>query len=249
MVLKAMAGIFIFAIACGVGFGVASADSSDDVAQSGALGFDKATQLATSAGHTQRADADASSQESYYEQSTLTSASLRTIDSGISMIDEKEKLDRQNLAADNVAAPKRAEKNRAKQGNCDYGMSEVDWSVGRDAFVAEWGSRINAYLSGSELAGYGEVFARAAWDNGVDPRWSPAISDTESSKGKVCFLPHNAWGWGESSWDDWETAIKEHVAGLAKVYGYSVTPTAAAVYCPPNHVFWYGHTYEQMTWI
>ena len=249
MVLKAMAGIFIFAIVCGVGFGVASADSSDDVAQSGALGFDEATQAATSARALSADTGDGSPSGSYFEQSTLTAPSVRTVEAGFALIDKREEEERQQLIADNEAAPKRAERNRAKQGHCDYGMTEVDWSVGRDAFVAEWSQRIDAYLSGSPLAGYGEVFARAAWDNGVDPRWSPAISDTESSKGKVCFLPHNAWGWGESSWDDWESAIKAHVAGLSRVYGYSVTPTAAAIYCPPNHVFWYSHTYEQMTWI
>ena len=131
----------------------------------------------------------------------------------------------------------------------DYGLSEVDWSVGREAFVAEWASRIDAYLSGSALSGYGYAFAEAAWDYGVDPRWSPAITDTESGKGSVCFLPCNAWGWGESSWGDWDTAIRSHVKGLAEGYGYCVTPSAAVVYCPPNSGFWYSNTYEEMCWM
>ena len=37
----------------------------------------------------------------------------------------------------------------------------------------------------------------------VDPRFSPAISAVESSKGLYCFRSHNAWGWGSSSWNTW----------------------------------------------
>ena len=128
----------------------------------------------------------------------------------------------------------------------EYDLPAVDWSVGQDEFIAEWTERIDAYLAGSALAGYGRVFAEAAWDNGVDPRWSPAIANTESGKGSVCFLPYNAWGWGQSSWGDWDSAIRAHVAGLAAGYGYCITPEAAAAYCPPNAGYWYSATIEQM---
>ena len=68
--------------------------------------------------------------------------------------------------------------------------------------VSSWAARIDAYLSsyGAPLAGHGATFAQAALDYGVDPRISPAISIIESGGGKVCFLPHNAWGWGTASW-------------------------------------------------
>ena len=78
-------------------------------------------------------------------------------------------------------------------------LPDVDFSVGKEAFISTWSQRIDAYLSGSPLAGQGVTFATAAWEYGVDPRWSPAISNTESSKGAVCFKPYNAWGWGQSS--------------------------------------------------
>ena len=84
----------------------------------------------------------------------------------------------------------------------------ADWTSDRDAFVAQWAGRINAYLAGSPMAGTGETFAEAAWDYGVDPRWSPAISNTESSKGLYCFNSCNAWGWGSASWDNWDDAIR-----------------------------------------
>jgi len=128
----------------------------------------------------------------------------------------------------------------------EYGLPAVNWAVGRKVFVGEWTERIDKYLAGSPLEGYGYAFAEAAWDRGVDPRWSPAISNTESSKGTICFLPCNAWGWGSSEWGDWDSAIRDHVAGLAQVYGYSITPEAAAIYCPPNSVNWYANTLSEM---
>ncbi len=147
-------------------------------------------------------------------------------------------------------AQDRAAKAAAEQAAelADAGVidNNVDWTVGREAFIAEWGTRIDAYLSGSPLAGQGAVFAQAAWDYGIDPRWSPAISNTESSKGLHCFLPHNAWGWGQESWGSWEEAIRAHVAGLARGYGYTITVGAAQKYCPPNYAMWYTNTLAQM---
>ena len=122
----------------------------------------------------------------------------------------------------------------------------ADWSSDEDAFVSQWTARINNYLAGSPLSGYGETFARAAWTYGVDPRWSPAISCVESTKGAYCFASHNAWGWGSVSWDSWEEAINAHVAGLARGYGYTLTYAAAQKYCPPNADHWYNSCLAQM---
>lgn len=122
----------------------------------------------------------------------------------------------------------------------------ADWSSDEDAFVSQWTARINNYLAGSPLSGYGETFARAAWTYGVDPRWSPAISCVESTKGAYCFASHNAWGWGSVSWGSWEEAINAHVAGLARGYGYTLTYAAAQKYCPPNADHWYSTCLAQM---
>ncbi len=122
----------------------------------------------------------------------------------------------------------------------------VNWNMSKEDFIKEWGARIDAYLGGAPLGGNGKVFAEAAWDNHIDPRWSPAISCVESSKGAICFLPHNAWGWGQSSWSSWPEAIKAHVAGLAKGYGYSVTLDKAMKYCPPNAQEWYVQCVGEM---
>ena len=122
----------------------------------------------------------------------------------------------------------------------------VDWSADKQSFVSEWSARIDAYLAGSPLAGQGATFAEAAWEFGVDPRFSPAISTVESSTGRVCFLPHNAWGWGSSSWDSWEEAIWDHVEGLAIGYGGQLTYAGAKKYCPPNADHWYTSVLANM---
>ena len=122
----------------------------------------------------------------------------------------------------------------------------VDNGSDKDAFVSEWSARIDAYLAGSPLAGQGTTFAEAAWEYSVDPRFSPAISMVESTQGRYCFLPHNAWGWGSSSWASWEDAIWEHVAGLAAGYGGQLTLAGAKKYCPPNWEYWYATVLSEM---
>lgn len=173
-------------------------------------------------------------------------------------------------AAAAIAAAKAAEEAAAKAaeetdqqepdntGNTDNGnsggggggdISDVDWSDDKVSFVNEWAPRIDAYLSGSPMAGCGTAYAEAAWKYSVDPRWSPAISNTESSKGAHCFKPHNAWGWGSKSWGSWEEAIDAHVGGLARGYGYTISVEAAKKYCPPTWEHWYATTLNQMNMI
>lgn len=125
----------------------------------------------------------------------------------------------------------------------------VETPTEKQAFVDMWAPRIDAYLAGSPLAGYGYAFANAAFDYNVDPRYSPAIACLESSKGLYCFLPHNAWGWGSISWDNWETAIYSHVRGLSIGYSYTVSEADAKKYCPPNWQHWLNVVSSQMTLI
>ena len=122
----------------------------------------------------------------------------------------------------------------------------VDWSSDKESFVSSWAARIDAFLAGTPLAGQGATFASAAWDYGCDPRFSPAISMVESGGGRVCFRPHNAWGWGSSSWGSWEEAIWDHVAGLASGYGGHLTYAGAQKYCPPNANAWYSSVLANM---
>lgn len=122
----------------------------------------------------------------------------------------------------------------------------VNWDMDEASFIAEWAPRIDAYLAGSPLEGQGTTFASAAWRYGVDPRWSPAISNTESSKGRHCFRQYNAWGWGSIDFGSWEEAIDTHVRGLARGYGYTISVEGAKKYCPPNWYNWYNNTLAEM---
>ena len=267
MAQTAVAGIFVFIVACGVGLGVASADSTDELARAGAFGFDTATHKATQ-DRLAGANDDILSDDAISERFILATTSSRDITAGLAMVDERATAERAQVEADNKAVFSRIDAKKAMQNEetrnagvlesagrevkdpiDEYGLTAVDWSVGKYEFIAQWSERIDAYLEGTPLGGYGITFATAAWRNGIDPRWSPAISNTESGNGRHCFLPHNAWGWGSDAWPDWEIAINEHVDGLAKGYGYSVTVEATEKYCPPNSAHWYKNTLGQMALI
>lgn len=129
-------------------------------------------------------------------------------------------------------------------GNVDPHLP--DTPTDKQSFVDYWSPRIDSYLAGSPMAGYGYAFANAAYDYNVDPRYSPAIACLESSKGRYCFLPYNAWGWGSVTWEDWETAIYSHVRGLSRGYSYTVCEADAQKYCPPNWEYWFSFVSTQM---
>lgn len=200
------------------------------------------TQFASATTH------EASSSSS--EQFILETGATRNLDSTISEVQVAEEEAR--IAAEEAerqaeeAAIQQAQEAQSRKSSAAVGIGNVDFSVGHDAFLAEWTARIDAYLAGSPLAGHGADFAQAAWDNGVDPRWSPAISCTESGKGSVCFAPYNAWGWTGGAWSNWSSAIYAHVAGLANGYGHTITYANAARYCPPNTDHWYNTTLSEM---
>lgn len=138
-----------------------------------------------------------------------------------------------------------------QQVSVAVGGGAVNWNMDKAAFVNEWAGRINNYLAGSPLAGTGATFAEAAWNNGVDPRWSPAISAIESTKGRYNAGANNAWGWSKAgggwrSFGSWQEGITAHVAYLKSVYGTTLTEAAAKKYCPPTWQDWYNKVAAQM---
>jgi len=148
-------------------------------------------------------------------------------------------------------AAKAAQEEASKLAGAGVIDNSVDWSVGRDAFVETWTQRIDAYLAGTPMAGTGRAFAEAAWQYGVDPRWSPAITNTESSNGVHIPGGYNAWGWtdgkgGYRTFSSWEDGARQHVAYLARSYGYTITVSHAQKYCPPNYEWWYSNTLANM---
>lgn len=248
----AVAGLLSCVLAGCIGFGFASAagGSASSLKSFGITADDDSSTESTSD------TMEVSTQES----SVLTTTSSRDISEGIATIEAEEEAAR--LAAEEaarieeeerIAAAEAAKAEQEAQAAAEgaasdlASLSDVDWTIGEEAFVAEWTERIDAYLAGSTLAGYGSVFAQAAWEYGVDPRWSPAISNTESTKGANCFKPYNAWGWMTSTtWSSWEEGIYAHVSGLANGYGYSITVANAQKYCPPTYMDWFDKTLTQM---
>ena len=113
-------------------------------------------------------------------------------------------------------------------------------AAARAYFVSVWGPRIDAFNEGYTLWGYGDIFAEAAYDYGIDPRFSAAIARVESSSGDDCFLPYNAWGWGRAEWPDWDTAIRAHAEGLADGYGYTLSYATAVAYNGATIDDWYN---------
>lgn len=131
---------------------------------------------------------------------------------------------------------------------------DVDFSMSEEAFVACWAPRIDAFYQWYEscagesipLCGHGNQFARAAYRNRIDPRLSPALSINESGAGRFCFRPHNAWGWGQSSWSSWAKAINGHAQGLASGYSGLTLAEVADKYCPGHSADYLKYLYQYL---
>ncbi len=244
----------VLAACLGIGIATAHSGVSLDV-QTFGISSTSAAESASAAGDSL---SDVAGDTSATETTRLASASTRSIAKSTAAIDsEREAALRaaeEAQRAEDEAYRQAAEQHRASQLASDSGassevtgLSEVDWSLSEAEFVSEWTARIDAYLAGSSLAGYGSLFAEAAWEYGIDPRFSPAISNTESTKGANCFRSHNAWGWmGDTVWGSWEESIPAHAQGLAKGYGYTISLANANKYCPPTYEDWYEKTLAQM---
>ena len=136
-----------------------------------------------------------------------------------------------------------AEEQAAMEWEDSEDIDRADLRISTPAEIRAWGKRIDAYLEGTTLEGYGNLFAECAAEYEVDPRLSPAISRLESGCGAVCAAPHNAWGWGGPggwrSWGSWEEAIDGHVSGLASGGYASMGVEECTRYCSAS--YWDGN--------
>ena len=118
---------------------------------------------------------------------TLESARTE-LDAAQAEADAQAEIAREALA---TMQDERAEKQQAGQSdalaedNTPDIIDGADWHMTQEQFIAEWAPRIDAYLEGSPLEGNGATFAAMSFHYCIDPRWSPAISNTESSKGRL----------------------------------------------------------------
>lgn len=243
-----MAFCVIGIVAICLGFNVVSAGAGDTNVST--FGIEETASLSRVADN---GSVESVTEVSAEETPLLTKTASRNINKAVDEMLAEEEAERKAAEEARLAAEAATRarlttlQNRSQNDAALLGIASVDWLAGHDAFVAEWTARLNTYLAGSALASQGATFAEAAWNYGVDPRLSPAISNTESSKGAICFLSHNAWGWGDSSWSTWEQAIDAHVQGLSKGgYAPMMTYADAQRYCPPNYDHWYKSTVTEM---
>lgn len=130
-------------------------------------------------------------------------------------------------------------------GAISYGCG-LDFALSEEEFVAKWGPAIDMFFGaqGAPLQGYGSEMARQAYAYKIDPRLCASVSIVESSGGRYCIKPHNAWGWGAadsdpynlaSGWSSWEEAIESWHRGMATSNtGLATTPSLTAmgdIYC------------------
>jgi len=79
-------------------------------------------------------------------------------------------------------------------------------------FYARWNS---------PMAAQAKYIVETADLFGMDFRLIPAISIVESSGGRYCFRPYNAFGWGKMGFASYEDSIYTVTRGLA--YGYKTS--------------------------
>lgn len=131
-----------------------------------------------------------------------------------------------------------------------------EWGISRDESIA----RINAYLEGSRLAGFGDIFYDRAIENGNDPRFSPAIACVESGKGSkdLALRSNNCWGmtkgcvpWAEvdvkgkfQAFKSLEDGIKGHNEYLARMWPDATSPYVMKAYAADPA--WEGKVLSEM---
>lgn len=91
--------------------------------------------------------------------------------------------------------------------------------------------RIRAFYSrwGAPMAANADYIVQTSNLFGLDFRLIPAISIVESSGGKFCFRPYNAFGWGKTGFSSYNDAIYTVAKGLRNGYGtdnpYAIAPS------------------------
>jgi hypothetical protein len=100
-------------------------------------------------------------------------------------------------------------------------------------------ARIDGYLAnrGSPMQGCGITFYDEAAEYGIEPRLSVAIAEGESTCGKACFAPHNAWGMlaYRGGFSSWQEGIHQNIEWLHRYFGSPQTAYDCPGYCEPSH--------------
>lgn len=92
--------------------------------------------------------------------------------------------------------------------------------------------QVRNHLGDRPLAEYSELIASSCSLYGMDPYWFCTIAITESGGGQHCFLPYNAWGYGQYSWSSWEESIPSFIQHFVQGYGSGLDASSHLTYCP-----------------
>lgn len=84
---------------------------------------------------------------------------------------------------------------------------------------ADLAARIDAYLSGSPMAGLGEVMVANAERTGVWVMLCPAQAYAESSIGRVNLYPYQAWGMYGVHPSSWEDGVARYFDNIVAHWG------------------------------
>lgn len=88
------------------------------------------------------------------------------------------------------------------------------------------------------MAEHAEYIVDVSHEFGIDWRLIPAISIVESSGGRYCFKPYNAFGWGRMGFSGFEESIYTVTKGIAHSYQTDNPHAIAPRYNPVTPVSW-----------
>lgn len=115
----------------------------------------------------------------------------------------------------------------------DVRLQELSERSNRIARVRDFYARWNA-----PLGAHAETIVDAAERWGIDWRLVPAISIVESSGGRYCFRPYNAYGWGKAGYSSFDESIEAVTRGLSTGYRTSNPHAIGPKYNPVTPTEW-----------
>jgi hypothetical protein len=104
----------------------------------------------------------------------------------------------------------------------------------------QWVWRIDVWLDmrNSPMVGCGEYYIQNQERTGIPATLSVGIAEAESSSGKRCFAPHNAWGMihlrYRGGFSSWEEGIRANFDWLQHYYGCPQSMNDCPGYCEGN---------------
>lgn len=98
---------------------------------------------------------------------------------------------------------------------------------------------VEQMLGNRPLAAYSEYIAEICYNTGMDWYWFCTIAIVESGGGTHCFMPYNAWGYGNYGWSSWEEAIPSFCQMFVAGYGSGLNQGSHLAYCPGGAYYEY----------